>query len=148
MVAIARSESEKKIGCYWEAKMVRTAALILLLWTAQVPAEQIDPPFDATAKDHVVTAIKDQMVDGDSAKWRWFPAKNANAGVVQYCGFVNAKNRMGGYTGFNPFWVTGRWKGGAFTPVNVEFAQGPYLDGLAARKCIGAGYSMDKIPPE
>lgn len=109
------------------------------LLAAQLPAT--DPPMSA-----VETAIKDGLIDGESARWRWFPARQTGA-VVTYCGFVNAKNRMGGYTGFNPVWVVGSWSGAKFIPTTIEFAAGPYLDGLAARQCIAAGYNMRVIPP-
>lgn len=132
--------------------MVRKAALMLALILSPAPALtetwDIPPPLDSKAKALLQVAIKDRLMDGDSAKWRWLPYRSGQSTVTQYCGFVNAKNRMGGYTGFNPFWVTGYWKDGAFVPLTAEFAEGPYLDGLAARMCIGAGYSMDKIPPE
>ena len=130
--------------------MVRTTALILLFAAATASAQAVDdvPPLTAETKAIVQASIKDRLIDGDSAKWRWLPAKKGEAGIVQYCGFFNAKNRMGGYTGFNPVWVTGRWKSGAFSPVAAEFAKGPYLDGLAARNCAAAGYSLAAIPPE
>jgi hypothetical protein len=129
---------------------LRAALLAIALASAPASAETWDspPPFNAATKGSLQAAVKDRLLDGDSAKWRWLPFRNDQTTVAQYCGFVNAKNRMGGYIGFNPVWVTGYWKDGAFVPLSAEFASGPYMDGLAARMCVAAGYSMDKIPPE
>lgn len=113
--------------------------MILLMLAAL--AGGIDHPVSA-----VEAAVVDRLIDGESARWRWFPPRTAENGEVTYCGFLNAKNRLGGYSGFNPVWITGTWSGDRFIPSNVEFAQGPYLDGIAARQCIAVGYDMRSIP--
>lgn len=96
----------------------------------------------------VESELGDRLTDGESARWRWWPAKDNPDGTVELCGFVNAKNRLGGYSGFNPVWVVGRREGNAFTINNAEIASGPYLDGIAARRCIAAGFQMELMPPK
>lgn len=44
--------------------------------------------------------VRRNLIDPDSAK---FGEAIFNKKTEAVCGFVNAKNRMGGYTGFNPF---------------------------------------------
>lgn len=46
------------------------------------------------------TSVKGLLNDPDSAK---FTEVKPGAGKGSYCGFVNAKNRMGGYVGATPF---------------------------------------------
>lgn len=41
-----------------------------------------------------------ELLDGPSARWKW-PARVSKG---SYCGWVNAKNRMGAYTGWKPFY--------------------------------------------
>ena len=45
-------------------------------------------------------AVRNQLIDPDSAKFR--NEETAEKGAV-VCGEMNAKNRMGGYTGFAPY---------------------------------------------
>lgn len=53
------------------------------------------------------TAIKSyfdaQMLDMPSARWKW-PAVSEKKPTI-YCGWLNAKNRLGAYTGWQPFFV-------------------------------------------
>lgn len=44
--------------------------------------------------------VRRNLIDPDSAK---FESVDINEKTGAVCGFVNAKNRMGGYTGRNPF---------------------------------------------
>lgn len=48
-----------------------------------------------------VNAVEAILIDPGSAQFRLSPARSTD----HYCGFVNAKNRMGGYNGFEPFLV-------------------------------------------
>jgi hypothetical protein len=54
------------------------------------------------AKDAIRAEVRQQLSDPESARFRWLEKKTD--GNV-YCGFVNSKNRMGGYVGFVPFQV-------------------------------------------
>ena len=63
---------------------------------ALTPAEQA-----AIAK-----AIKNNLKDADSAKFKWTTIRAVSAGSeTPYCALVNAKNSMGGYVGFTAFLV-------------------------------------------
>ena len=64
------------------------------------------PAFQAIAE----ASIKDKMPDPDSAKFRWDPRTFAltgwsNVGVTYACGRLNGRNHLGGYTGYQRFWV-------------------------------------------
>jgi hypothetical protein len=53
-----------------------------------------------TAENKAKKAVSSILIDPDSAKFEnVFKGKVANS----YCGFVNAKNRLGGYTGASAF---------------------------------------------
>jgi hypothetical protein len=66
---------------------------------AAAPAERALRAAEETAIKH---AIEAQLVDPASAQFRMGPIRTASE---YYCGLVNAKNRMGGYNGFEPFMV-------------------------------------------
>ncbi len=51
-------------------------------------------------KQQALQAVADTMIDPWSAQFR-----NVRLSGSSYCGEVNAKNRMGAYTGFSPFLV-------------------------------------------
>lgn len=49
-------------------------------------------------------AITRQLADPASAQFKITTIRHiGSAGAVVFCGFVNAKNQFGGYTGFRPF---------------------------------------------
>lgn len=49
-------------------------------------------------------AIVRQLIDPASAQFKITTIRHVgSAGAVVFCGFVNSKNRFGGYTGFQPF---------------------------------------------
>lgn len=64
---------------------------------ALLAAAALSPPLKA----EVTRAVEAQLVDPGSAQFKLGPVKSTD----RYCGFVNAKNRMGGYNGFEPFLV-------------------------------------------
>lgn len=47
-------------------------------------------------------AISRQLLDAGSAQFKITAIRHVGKAVV-FCGFVNAKNQFGGYTGFRPF---------------------------------------------
>jgi hypothetical protein len=59
----------------------------------------ISPAQQAAIKSH----FDGQMLDMPSARWKW-PAISKSRPEI-YCGWVNAKNRLGAYTGWQPFFV-------------------------------------------
>ncbi len=79
----------------------------------------------------VQTAVARDLIDPDSARFRDpYAAKttltkaDVTKNVTVVCGEVNAKNRMGGYVGFEPYAVI------------IE-------NGKVAKKQIGAGVEFD-----
>lgn len=127
--------------------MLRFAIGSMLL--AGAPVVAAPKQFTPAQKTQIVAQIKDQLLDGDSAKWRW-PAIMADDAT--YCGFFNAKNRMGGYTGFKPFMISytiGK-DGKAIVHLSYLSTDDPMAmpSFMAASLCKGAGYSLTDIPPE
>ena len=53
----------------------------------------------------VQESVRRDLVDPASAQFGPIIANNHKDGKVYTCGFVNAKNRMGGFTGDTPFMV-------------------------------------------
>lgn len=65
-------------------------------------------------KKVVADSIRNKLTDPDSAKFKWLPLVGKTQSVdgivsASYCGLVNSKNRMGGYTGDAPFIVLLIW---------------------------------------
>ena len=56
----------------------------------------------ADTKTAVIDAVKAQLKDPDSAKFRGIKRE----GPFAYCGWVNAKNSYGGYEGYSVFFAT------------------------------------------
>ncbi|WP_051531718.1 hypothetical protein [Sphingomonas sp. URHD0057] len=69
-------------------------ALLLLLATPTVSAEQ---------RKAAIAAVKAELKDADSAKFRDLRPMDGKGGV---CGWVNAKNSYGGYIGFSVFYFS------------------------------------------
>jgi len=63
-------------------------------------ADTATPEEIATAQ----AAINRQLADPGSSQFKITTIRHiGSAGAVVFCGFVNAKNQFGGYTGFKPF---------------------------------------------
>jgi len=54
------------------------------------------------AAESAKAIVREELVDGDSAR---FENVVVNSDTGRVCGWVNAKNRLGGYTGSDPFLV-------------------------------------------
>jgi hypothetical protein len=61
------------------------------------PVVPITPARQAQIKARFDTVL----LDGVSARWKWQPQRSR----LLYCGWVNAKNRMGAYSGWSPYYV-------------------------------------------
>ena len=116
-----------------------SAASASPLWEA--PSDQM--------KTSIQAAFDAKLLDGQSARYRW-PNENKN-GVV-YCGFVNAKNSFGAFTGFKPFYVLGLHANGArgdgsYKPLDVRLldAEGLMTTNLL-KQCVEAGFDMSALP--
>lgn len=68
----------------------------------------------AGCNSKVEEAVKHDLIDGDSAQFRDIQRCTGDRNI--YRGEVNAKNRMGAYTGFEPFFYNG---------ISVAFASSP-----------------------
>lgn len=69
------------------------------------PPRQVDMPFRPLTeieKQIISIAVTSGFYDPDSALFRWSPMRGT---VGRYCGFVNGKNRYGGYVGYKLFAV-------------------------------------------
>lgn len=72
------------------------AALVFL--TAAAP--EFPRPINSDERAMIEREVRRVLIDPESARFRWAPQ------MLQsdiYCGFVNARNSMGGYTGFKLF---------------------------------------------
>lgn len=80
------------------------AGILASVGTAAV-AEDIYTPHELTRVDieRVEAGVKEVLKDPDSARFSGFGASVSDGGTIVACGFVNAKNSLGGYTGRSPF---------------------------------------------
>lgn len=118
------------------------------LTIAAVPVADESAP-TAQMKSAISKEIGVSLLDGQAARYKW-PKKKAGAPI--YCGFVNSKNAMGAYAGFQPFMVIGDYNTKGIYSVSASVA-GLSLDGTdmqvrAIKMCMDAGYSLTKIPTE
>ena len=58
-------------------------------------------PFTDNDKKIIQNKLDTVLIDGQSARHKWVARKNTTA----YCGWVNAKNQMGAYTGWKPYYI-------------------------------------------
>lgn len=115
------------------------------------PAEPYS--FSPTNKRDIIAQVKFKLLDGESARWRW-PKHVEEFGL--YCGFVNAKNHMGAYTGFTPFMViggvgNGPKASGQFKVYSASIAtDDPASSDTAVviKMCTDKGCDLSSIPPE
>lgn len=97
------------------------AASMLLLGWHQIPAkaESTSPTkLSKAQRESVMNAIKRRLKDPDSAKFGDIIA-SLDDGDLFICGFVNAKNSYGGYTGMQPFLGLLFINTGVFHPTHV-----------------------------
>lgn len=78
------------------------------------------------------------LIDGASARYIWPIQKND----VGYCGWVNAKNTFGAYTGYRIFYVLGARTNAGIYKVNGP----PDFDEIAERMCRDLGYPVHSPP--
>lgn len=84
--------------------------------------------------------MKENLKDPESARFKLGPLLHSEG---PYCGYVNAKNAMGGYVGFSKFMVRVRTFGKEFF-ASFEFLEGGDDSGgwgmMAKEECARAGY--------
>jgi hypothetical protein len=78
--------------------------LLLLALTTSIPAEK---------QRTVIDAVKAQLKDPDSAKFRGLKPMGDKGGI---CGWVNAKNGYGGYSGYQVFFYNHDGRVALLTP--------------------------------
>lgn len=104
--------------------------LALLLAVPLVPFTEGDK---ATIKDAVGRHLKDPF----SAQYEW---PEVRSGTV-YCGFVNAKNAFGAYSGYQPFlvlyYVNQRTK-------KVVIVQSELTPNIVGQMCPESGYRISR----
>lgn len=72
------------------------------------------PVVTAAEKAHAIEVVKDRLKDPDSARFRDIK-KMSDGGI---CGWVNAKNEYGGYSGYQVFFIGP--KGAAMLPPDLS----------------------------
>lgn len=125
------------------------AALPALALTGAAPPTQTDFG-PAPSWDQAITvgegAVKERLIDPDSARIEWpyqFLAGSLKPLIgkahVGYwtCGYVNAKNRMGGYSGRTPFLIMIR--DGQVTSFNMGESDSPTVASVQCHDAIKSG---------
>lgn len=84
--------------------------------SAPVPAERLEPgqvvSLTSQQQNLIREGITKRLNDPESARFGKFGAARTKEGTIIVCGYVNAKNSFGGYTGMAPF------MGGFLAPPN------------------------------
>jgi hypothetical protein len=107
-------------------------------------AQAASGPIPVDMKTTIQAALDRKLLDGASARYAW-PSKRAPG---SYCGWVNAKNSYGAYTGWNIFLVVGGFNDGPkgnhkFQVVEVLLGG---TDGIAEKMCAQEGYDISNPP--
>lgn len=84
-------------------------------------------------KSEIKADLNRRLLDGESARYIWPKRASKNA----YCGFVNAKNRLGAYTGYRLFLTMTDGKG----PVKVVVERNDSQ--IVPLLCKEFGYPVD-----
>lgn len=87
---------------FFKSSTAVAAALVAMLVFTSAEAQAKTRALSNAERLIVEKAIKDTLVDPDSAK---FEIKPLIVGSKLACGRFNSKNRMGGYTGYKAFEV-------------------------------------------
>jgi hypothetical protein len=77
--------------------------MMLAFALAAATAEQIPRRLSAAEKAQIATLVQAELKDPESARFRWPRLRDPSG--LSYCGWVNAKNALGGYVGFRPYKV-------------------------------------------
>lgn len=125
-------------------KKIALAVAAFGLIGAGARAEEYPRPINDLEKANIRKAITKKLIDPGSAQFRWNP-NFLNS--VTYCGFVNSKNRMGGYVGFSAFKVI-------MKPdreiVISDIASTPTATStyVVEKTCADDGYNLDPANPK
>jgi hypothetical protein len=119
----------------------------LVIAFALIVFSSVSVAADLTAKEKsaIVNAVKEQLKDPDSAKFKWVKLAdriNPKNFVDSYCGLVNAKNSYGGYTGFEPFEVmVARSDNNKFEVISVSVSSSALPTDAIVSMCSDNGYT-------
>lgn len=99
---------ERELGM--KPMTIATAVILMLTFTAcapveSVPAQPPGTPVKLSSQDvkTVEAGVRAVMIDPDSARFGTMVAVEDSTGKITVCGYVNGRNRLGGYTGNKPF---------------------------------------------
>lgn len=104
------------------------------------------PTFARDLLDHekelIVKAVKRNLLDPDSARFKWVPLQEE---IRVYCGLVNSKNTFGGYTGDAPyivflFWTEQTLKGAMPLKIGTAAANST-ASTVVIKQCAENGYT-------
>jgi hypothetical protein len=116
------------------------------------PAAPVRPITDAE-KSAFADKLRKELKDPESARFRW---NNGVRNLAIYCGFINAKNSYGAYTGFRAFLVifgaqvdgkphvsSASIDGGAVYS-RSRYSYGRYIgESAEVQMCSQSGYNLD-----
>lgn len=71
----------------------------------QVVIEDDPRPITVDSQTAVENMVRGRLKDPDSAKFRDIRRR----GPFDYCGWVNAKNSLGGFVGYSVFFASNKW---------------------------------------
>ena len=77
------------------------AAKDVVAGSAENPVKKKPPLITVAEKAAIRAEFRKTLTDPESARFRWLARKSPDGNT--YCGFINAKNRFGGYVGFKPY---------------------------------------------
>jgi hypothetical protein len=81
-----------------------SAAILVASCTAAIALEQAMPePLGLNVVGLIHEAVRERLKDPESARFGTLIGGRDRKGVFSACGWVNAKNSLGGYTGIIPF---------------------------------------------
>lgn len=83
------------------------ATLVATVCVSQGGEAQAPSPGALSAEQNTAVqgAVKSRLSDPDSARFGGYALATRPTGIRLVCGWVNAKNRFGGYTGNRPYMV-------------------------------------------
>lgn len=96
--------------------MIVAMMLVAAVAGGNAPSRNVTAAEQRATKTHFNLVL----IDAPSARWRWL--KVARGSLV--CGYLNGKNRFGGYTGWTPFTYDLKTKEGAIFTGKLDAAYG------------------------
>lgn len=90
----------------------------------------------------IKNAFEDVLLDAASARFRWPKL----ASEASYCGWVNAKNAVGAFTGWQQYYlIYSMSKDNKLVVIGTPIlSNDPKMGSVASKMCIRAGYSSDQ----